>query len=175
MEDQLDSLMRRHNHSVALAYGIIKHSDFMTTGISNVLKKTIKYVAKSKNPLVMKPFYEGAHEWAGSNDELWLGLLAESVARHDETSTKFYELALCHFWRALSNYIDHGIPHTHSLCVAASLGVVRCGRYFDGMGCEVRSLVFPPPPPPSSSAYPMCLGLFLASLPLWLTPFALHR
>ena len=152
MEIHIDSLLRQHNHSVALAYGIVKHSDFMTAGISNVLKKTISYVTKSDNPLVMEPFYEGAYEWAAEKDELWLGLLAEAVARHDDdesgnnnnnnkesdSASRFLKLALGHFWRALGHYMDRGIPRNHHLCVTSSMGVVRCGRYFDGKGCEVR-------------------------------------
>jgi len=115
----------------------------MHEGIANVLKRTISYVTKSANPLVMQPFYDGASEWAGTRDELWFGLLAEAVAQNDgnaknpRRTSQYYEFALGHFWRALNSYMDGGLPHTHPLCVSASLGVVRCGRFFDGKGCEL--------------------------------------
>ena len=128
LNEQLDSLIRSQNCSVACCYGIIKSAEYLAGGLANMLKRTIHHVARSKKVSIMKVFYESV-EWAGGRDDIWYGLLAESIARctspqkvlggvssaaADGTSepseqqspprrppSPYFTLALEHFYRAL--------------------------------------------------------------------------
>ena len=181
LNEQLDSLIRSQNCSVACCYGIIKSAEYLAGGLANMLKRTIHHVARSKKVSIMKVFYESV-EWAGGRDDIWYGLLAESIARctspqkvlggvssaaADGTSepseqqspprrppSPYFTLALEHFYRALHRYLNNGLLHTHPLCVAASMGVARCGRLWDARGCELllKQLCVAQALPPGRSA-----------------------